>query len=145
MIFAVLALVISFGYSFRPRISCCIRYNQELKKIQVKLFNNNISGRLLTNIKCEMALSDDPTFSGIVDSQPLKKDNIICLSKGSKDKPKPNYVFKFLESMNSIEKEYFRVRFLVPNFIGVPKAYEVIIPVKEILKQCITVVPKRPK
>jgi hypothetical protein len=92
-----------------------------------------------------MALSNDPTFSGIVDTQDLQRDCIICLAKGNQMQQRPNYVFKFLKPLNPITKTHLRVRFLIPNFIGVLKAYEIKIAINEFTNQCVTVIPKKPK
>lgn len=138
-----LALILGFGYCFRPRISCCIFYDDN--KIKVKLFNNNLSKRLLTNIKCEMTLSNDFTFSNIVHTLVLYKDSIICLKKGANYSCRPNYVFKTLDDIALNSYTHLRVRFLIPNFIGVQKAYEIIVPLNTIFNQCIKVIPKNPK
>ena len=143
LIIAVLALVISVGFVVRPKLRCSIYYLNN--KIRVKLYNVNLFRKLITDIHCEMSLSDDSDFSGMVRTLELQKDWIICLMRSNGNEVGPYYVFRTKVPLNPIDRTHLRVRFLIPNFIGIKKAYEVIVPVNEFRNQSITMVPNKPK
>jgi hypothetical protein len=146
LLLAVFALILSIGFLIRPRLSCSIYY--EDNKIKVKLFNDNKFRKIIEDIKCEMALSNDPSFSGIVDTLELEKEWIVCLLKSNNNNnniERPNYVFKLKKPVDPINKTHLRIRFLIPNFLGIKKAYEIIVPVKEFVNQPIIRIPKKPK
>ena len=126
---AVFALTLSFGFTLRPRIKG--EFYLEHQKIKVKLYNINRFFRLITDIKCEMSLSSDSCFNGIVDTLDLEKDWIVCLKKPDKNIDR-NYVFKQKNMKLDDSKKYVRVRFLISNFLGIRKAYEEIISLSEI-------------
>jgi hypothetical protein len=143
LLLAIFALIISFGFALRPRISCDI-YNEK-NKIKVKLFNNNKFRKLITDINCEMALSDGTNFTGKVYTLDLVKDCIVCLRRSKGTEIDQNYVFKQKEIIHQPDKNHIRIRFLLSNFIGVKKTYEVIVPFDEFQNQKIHKILKKPK
>lgn len=139
VITGVIALVISFGFLFRPRIRCSIFIKNDL--IHVKLFNCNKYRKLLTDIQCEIIVSDD--FAGTVDTLKLRKSWIISLLNAKETEEHPNYTFITKESYAN--KKYVKVKFLIPNFLGIKKAYEFAMPISKLNdNKCMSITPKNP-
>lgn len=129
LLLAVFALILAFGFIFRPRIKC--EFFIEEKKIHARLFNINRFNSLITNIKCEMSLSSDISFNEVVKTIDLEKDWIVCLKKPD-ERTNRNYVFKQKNSDLDGSKKYLRVRFLISNYLGISKAYEEILSLSDI-------------
>ena len=132
---SILALIIAVsGFLYRPRIRCKIFIEDD--RFKVKLFNVNKFRKVINDIKCEMEVSIDDikekneVFSGKVKTLRLKKDWIVCLLKMKTD-DQPNYIF-ISEDPPMHNYNNLRVRFLIPNYIGVKKEYEYIISVEQL-------------
>ncbi|MEI7981442.1 MAG: hypothetical protein WCI71_07290 [Bacteroidota bacterium] len=144
LVLALLGFALALGFTFRPKLRCCIYTKNNF--IKVKLFNINSFRRIITDIKCEVTLSNKDDFSDLVETCELKKDWIVCLLKSKDINSGPNYVFYVTDPLvSNITKTHVRFRFLIPNFIGIKKAYEVIVPINDFLNQCITRTPEKPK
>jgi hypothetical protein len=148
LITGIFALIISLGFLFRPRIKCCvwIGNNKEGKEqIHVKLFNCNKFRKTLTEIHCEMNISKD--FTSTVNTLELRKESIVCLLNVKGKEEHPNYVFitkNYNEYMDDTELKFLKARFLIPNFLGIKKAYEFVEPILALKdKKCISITPKK--
>jgi len=134
LIAGVLALVISFGFLFRPRVKCKIFItdvdDDKKEQIHVKLLNCNKFRKLLTDISCEILVSDD--FRNTVKTLELRKSNIVYLLRTLGEEDYPNYTFITKNFNDYNNRKFMKVRFLVPNFLGIKKGYEYMTTISEI-------------
>jgi hypothetical protein len=137
---SVISLIVAFGFYLRPSLRCNTKIDNG--EIKVKLENHNWFRKKILNIKCEVAVAEDLTFDNLVETTELLKDYTLMLHKKTKNNKK-NYVFVCQEPFKSNNTElksnkynitcnYMRIRFLVPNFLGVNKGYEVIYEIKSV-------------
>lgn len=148
IITGIVALIISFGFLFVPKLKC--RVFSQNNKIKVEVLNTSRFRKVLTEINCELSVSDD--FSKYVKTLKLDRDWIISLVK-SKDLKQPNYIFKTIDltkfeteeslKYKVMDKKYLRIRFLVPNFIGIKKSYEDIILINDLKNPSVDFFPKK--
>jgi hypothetical protein len=130
-VIAIVAVTLAFGYLFRPSIKFTVWTKESIdekdkklkKRICVRLFNVNISKRTLTDIQCQIIAYKKPEGNK-VRSLILKKDRIISLKWNKESKDEPNYVFYNTWDEKLKDYNYVKIKFLIPNFLGIKKAYE---------------------
>lgn len=130
---SIFAIVIAVLYIFRPRYKIC--FYHEKGRIKLKVENGNRFHKNIIDIKCEITAKK--YGSGLVQTLPLRKANVIVLKKGG-----DHYTFttrKVIITDRTITVEgkaydYIRARLLAQNFLGVKKYSEAFIEVSSIPK-----------
>lgn len=121
---SLFAFFISLGYFFKPCLRMCIF--EKNNKWRVIVTNHNLFRNSVKDIYCEMAVSSTKEFEKAKTLE-LEKDSTVFL-RHSPDE----YIFRAKypkQCLNSrlANYNYFRVRLLSPNFLGIKKAHEKII------------------